>query len=134
MTEYLTKDLLLTPIERRYHEFDAPYNGSMKRVRIRSMTEREKSQWDLSGLDSKGKIRPEASVLMRCSLVALTVVGENNEPLLTVKDAEQLANQDSALTGAIYDEAVEFCGIREAQKRRTEKNSEPGETTETSGD
>lgn len=122
MTEFLTRDELTRPLQRRFREFDVKYNGSVKRVRIRSLSERERSKFELASLNNKGEWKQDAAIAMKSALISLCVVGEDNEPLLREGDVKALSEQDGMLTGAIYDECVEHCGLRDTSAELLAKN------------
>lgn len=134
MSNYFTAAELTAPIKRRFHEFDVSLNGVTKRVRIRSLTERERSEYELSGTDASGKWKRDRAVAMKVSLIALCVVDGEGNQVLSTSDATKLLEQDGSVTGLIYDECVRHTGVDALSVDATAKNSGGGEGQETSED
>lgn len=133
-TEYFSREELLTPVKRRFHEFPVRLNGSTKNVRIRSLTERERSAYELSGSDERGRWKLDRAMRMKCSLIALCVVDGDGNPLLSERDAEKLMEQDGSATGKLFDECVSHTGVDALSVEKTAKNSAAGDEPETSED
>ena len=107
----VTRDQLIAKAKRRYQEFMVPNFGT---VRIRSLTERERSNYEAEMLDSKGNTRKVKLIQARRRLIALTVVDSTGELLLNQPDdVKGLEDQDGSITDAIFEQAMLHCGIKE---------------------
>lgn len=116
----LTRDQLLAPDPVRHHQFSC---GAVD-VRIRNLTEGEKSKFENSILTSKGSLSVSKLDLARCRLIALCVVDAQGRRLLSDADAEALLEKDGALTARIYDECRKHCGFDEDDIETLAKNSD----------
>lgn len=133
MSDLCTRDELLSPVvKRRYREFPVQLNnGVTKTARIRSLTERERSKFELSGLDERGRWRPDRARIMKCKLIALCCVDSNGDLIFSDDDVNQLMDQDASTTGMIYDECCSHVGLDNTSgEAATEKNCDAGATTE----
>lgn len=93
------RDLLLKQCARRYDV--AECDGF--EVRIQSLTEREKSQYEGETLNRKGVLQKDRLIDARLRLIVLCAVDGDGKPLFTNADLPELMKLDSAITGAIHD-------------------------------
>ena len=108
---FITREQLLAKAKRRYQEFEVPDFG---KVRIRSLTERERSNFEADIQGSKGEYRRSKMIQARRRLIALTVVdGEGNLLLNQANDVKALEEQDGSVTDAIFEQSMVHCGIKE---------------------
>lgn len=108
---FVTREQLIAKAKRRYQDFVVPDFGT---VRIRSLTERERSNYEAEMLDSKGNTRKSRLLQARRRLIALTVVDPSGELLLNeTGDVKALEEQDGSITDAIFEQAMIHCGIKE---------------------
>ena len=120
--DFVTREQLIAKSKRRYQEFEIPDFG---KIRIRSLTERERSNYEADIMGSKGEFRKTKLVQARRRLIALTVVDANGNLLLDQPgDVKALEEQDGAITDAIFDQAMVHCGLRENDIEILVKNSE----------
>lgn len=121
---FLTRDQLLKPAARRYA------NGSTsggQTFRVRSLTEREQSEFEMGILDGKGQAKRERIARARRRLICFTLVGEDDQPLFSPNDEKSLAalaEQDGRLMLEIYEAAALHCGIKDSE---IEANAAAGE-------
>ena len=118
----MTRDQLLQPAKRRFREVEV--NGGT--VRIRSITEKERSEWELGGLDRKGKVARNGLLSIKCRLIVLCVVDEDGNPVFRESDVPKLMEQDSVVTDTIATACQEHCGITDSDIEGLEKNSLEG--------
>lgn len=114
-----TRDILTNPVKRRFAVVDTPGWGG---VRIRSLTELERSQFESVPLGKDGALDPRKLVDQKCRLIVLCVVDENGDQILTNKDIEALRQQDSLTTNALVDGIKKHCGFTEADFQELIKN------------
>lgn len=131
MSNYFTRDEFVKPAPRRFHEFEATLNGETKTVRIQSLTALERSKYELGNLSSDGKWSDEKTHQMAALLVAMCVVDETGQAMLSADDVGALLKQDGAFVNDIYDECMDHTGLRARSLRRMAKNSSAGGETAT---
>jgi hypothetical protein len=106
---------------RRVKTVDVPGWG---KFRIRSLTELERSRFEASIRDKTGQVSSTKLIDLKCRLIVLCVVDENGDTLLQNSDIEELRQQDSKLTEALFEEIQAHCGYGVAKLEDLEKNSE----------
>lgn len=112
---------LLGATRRRYREFEVPPFG---KYRIRSLTERERSQMEGDQLSKKGEFSKQKLMESRRRLIAWCLVDGDGERLIGDDQIPQLEEVDSLLTAAIYDACLDHCGFSDADIEDLAKNSE----------
>ena len=118
---FLTRDQLLKPADRRFLDVQLS-NGSQ--ARLRSISERERSEYEAGLLDAKGGFKKDRLLSARRRLVCLTLVDEQNATLFTVAEEGKLADQDGRLMEELY-QAASHCGIKDSDVEAIVKNSNP---------
>jgi len=119
MSDLATRDTLLAAPKRRFAEVEIAGWG---KVRIRSLSELERSRIETSMLDKKGQIASNRLVDIKCRWIVAAVVDENGNTLLTNGDIPQLQQQDSSCTDALMDAIKEHCGLSDNDLKELEKN------------
>ena len=121
----LGRSELLAPAERMFQ----PVNTPVGAVRLRSVTERERSQFEADTLDKTGKLSKRGMMTVKPRLIVMCVVDEKGEPLFTSADVDRLLDMDSVTCNLISDAAQKLAGITESDLEELEKNCEahPGE-------
>lgn len=114
--EIASRESLLNRTNRRYTEVTV--DGV--KYRIQSLTEGEKSRYENSITNSKGSVKLQA----RMQLLIATVVDDEGNRLFTSDDYSAMAQVDGALTGKLFNAAIEHCGFQEADIDELVKNSE----------
>lgn len=118
---YATREQFLRPAERRYKDVELPISGL--KVRIRSLMELEKEQYESETMNRKGGLRQDMLKNARRRLVVLCLSDENGSPLLTPNDVDALGKLDGVDIGVLQDECMVFCGFREGDIEGLVKNS-----------
>ncbi|TXH43411.1 MAG: hypothetical protein E6Q97_34120 [Desulfurellales bacterium] len=116
----VTRDQLLGARKRRFTQF--PVEGLNGKVRIRSLSEREKSDYESEFMDKKGNFSRDKLLSARRRLICLVVVDAEGNPLLTDDDVKALEEIDGRITSKIQEEAQVHCGIGRAQVEEEIKN------------
>lgn len=116
---FVTRDLFLRAPVRRYKELIVPELGE---VRIRSLTELERSQFEASIRDKKGNVSNTKLIDLKCRLIVLAVVDAEGNPILQNSDIPQLRNQDAKITNALVDAIQDHIGITDNDLEELEKN------------
>lgn len=96
----ITRDVFLAAPKRRYTEVSLPVAGI--KVKIQSLTESEKSEFEASLFDANGKKIRGRSIDSRARLIALCLVDDAGERLLYPGDEQAVMQMDSADTGALW--------------------------------
>jgi len=84
------------------------------RVRIRSLKESERSEFEAEAFDDGGEFDHDALTTAKRRLVILCVVDANGEPLLNFDDLDALGEKDGAIFNALYKECAKHTGINES--------------------
>ncbi len=118
----LDRASFLSPAKRRFKYVALPDGRT---VRIRNLTEAERSSFEGSILTSKGDFSLSKIKLQRRRLICLCLVDDEGNRLLTDADADSAAfrEMDGAVTGVLYDECRKWCGFDEGDLDELVKNS-----------
>jgi hypothetical protein len=116
---YATREAFLRPLARRFRDFELP---SLGKIRIRSLTELERSKFEASCRDKKGNLSNNRLLDVKCRMIVLCVVDGEGNPILTNNDIDQLRQQDSRVTNKLFDEIQDHCGISDEDLGDLEKN------------
>jgi len=115
-----TREQLNTELRKRRYDFVDLPNGLS--VRIRSLTEFEKSNFEIELLKKKSDgVNLNKLKFARQRLISLTAVDNDGE--LLFDDKTDLNNYDGAMTAKIYDEARIHCGFEDGDIEGLVKNS-----------
>jgi len=109
---------------RRYKVTDPlPVQGV--KVRIRSLTEREVSEYQAQTIAKKGDgLRTDRLKDANRRLIALCLVDGDGNPYVTPAMQTEMADWDAADTGFLYDECAKHCGLNKSDIEDLVKNSE----------
>ena len=108
----------------RYKTLDLPVSG--RKVRIRSLSERELSAYTTATISRKGVGMRRARLEdANRRLIAMVLVDAAGNRLLSDRDAGKLADWDSADSSYLYDEAAGHVGLKEGDLEDLVKNSGP---------
>lgn len=117
-----TREQLLGMTKRRY--MDVAPQGSGAIFRIQSLTERERSEFELSVLAGKKTVGQDAMLAAKRRLVALVLVDGEGKPLLDPKDADALGEVDAVVISEIFNAAMVHVGLTKGDVDDLVKNSE----------
>lgn len=115
----LGRSELLAPAKRKFRDVETPLGT----VRMRSVTERERSQFESDTLDKSGKLSKRSLLTVKPRLIVMCAVDDSGELLFTSADIERLLEMDSITANLLSDEAQKLCGITETDIEELEKNS-----------
>ncbi len=116
---FATRDAFLGPAKRRFTDVEIETLG---KVRIRSLTELERSKFEASMRAKNGEVSNVKLVDMKARLIVLCVVDGEGNPLLTHRDIDQLLQQDSKVTNELVDAIQAHCGFTKTDIEELEKN------------
>lgn len=103
MSDFLGREELLAPSKRRFSVVTLP-DG--RKVRLRSLTERERGMWDAEGYGKGGKRERVEDAKLR--LLIISVVDGDGNLILRQPDVKELWDKDSAVVQAIYAEILKL--------------------------
>lgn len=112
-----SREDVLQPAKRRFKTIELP-NGV--RVRIRNLTERERSEYDASLLNKRGEWKNDN--VRR--LFAITLVDCDGNLLLRPGDINALGDLDSVVTTVLGEEIKRHCGFGAGDIEELVKNSQ----------
>ena len=116
-----SRELFLAPAKRRFAYVDLP-NG--QRVRIRNLTEREKSAFEAEILTTKGAPNRNRVADANRRLILITLVDANGDLLLSPSDITAIEALDGAVTSYLADEIGRHCGFGSSDIEGLVKNSD----------
>ena len=118
-------DVFAQPMAPRRFKTLSPLPISGHVLRIRSMTEREKSNWEAEAISKKGDgTRIEKLKDANRRLFQRCVVNAEGNPYITDAQREKIADWDSADTAFLYEECARHCGIGRGDIEDIVKNCE----------
>jgi len=100
------------------------FKTSIGVARIRSLTERERSAYEMSFTGKNGKPDRDAVSKLRARFISLCLVDANDE--LIVHDHNELVDLDSKVIAELYRACADHCGIEQdavEEIEELEKNS-----------
>lgn len=104
----LSRDDILKVDDRKYEEVAVPEWGGT--VRVRSLTGRERDQFESSLVDKKtGQASRLANA--RARLVAMTLVDEDGNRLFSTDDVSALGTKSAAALERVFTAARRLCGM-----------------------
>lgn len=106
----VTREIFLRKPEARYREVSLPACGLT--VRIRSLTEAEKTNYERALYDKKGEQIPGRLKDSRARLICLCLVDDEGKQLLLPGDEQDVLELDSADTSALWDACWEHVGFQ----------------------
>lgn len=117
---FVTREQFLKKAARRYVE--ATIEGVI--YRFQSLTEKEKSAYEMAVATKKGEPNLDRLVDARRRVLVLSLVDDSGTRLLTDLDVEQMGELDGKLLAQLYDVAREHCGFAQGDIETLVKNSE----------
>lgn len=102
--------LLSKAAVRRFRDVEVP--EIEETVRLRSLTERERSSVEQMLMTKDGKVADYGTLLRaKRLLVALSLCDENGERIVSDGEVDRLCEMDAAVLHRIYEAAAEHCGM-----------------------
>jgi hypothetical protein len=116
-------ELLGVVMKRRHEAVELPICGMT--VRIRSLTEREVSRYQMRTVAKRGGFRTERMLDASRRLIVLCLVNQEGGRLFGDDETDWLVEWDSADTQCLYNACAKHCGIDTSDIEELVKNSEP---------
>lgn len=120
ITDYRPSDIITDFAafsQRRYTEVDADWAGEGKKVRIQSMTERERASIERQIVREKSN---EDSPSVRARIIQLTLVDAEGHRIYGEHDLDFICSLDSGLTDWLIDRIDEHCQVNRRDEERLE--------------
>ena len=111
---------LLDAEDREYDEVECPEWGGT--VRLRSISGRQRDQYEQSMLEQKGNNRQINTRNARAKLVVLCAVGEDDRPLFTADDLRKLGSKNSKPLDRLFDAAQKLVGLSDEDMDQLTEN------------
>lgn len=105
----LSRDQILKSEDLETRDVDVPEWGGT--VRVKSLTGRERDEFEQSTVEGKGKNVRQNLTNFRAKLVALAVVDEDGHRLFEPKDVNYLGIKNAAALQRVFNVAAELCGM-----------------------
>ncbi len=107
---------------RRFDTVECPWNPA-KKMRLRSLTAKEVSQYETTTLSTKGKLVTDRLIDAKRRLVILTVVDGQGNPFLSMSDLASMEDTDGLIINSAYKACSAHVGIGEDEVEDLVKNS-----------
>jgi hypothetical protein len=108
----ITRDGLLSLNKRRYKVVNVLGHD----VRIRSLTERERAEYAVAGLNAAGELVPSKLAKLPRLLICKCVCDENGNAILKDSDVDAMAELDGLVVKQLYAACQEHCGLLDDAK------------------
>jgi hypothetical protein len=115
------RDLLAQRGARRFQHFRLS-DGT--EICVRSLAERERSEFEASLFDSKGAVLKDKMMSARRRLVCMCLVDENKNPVYRVDEEHLLGDLEGGLVEELYQAARATCRISDTEVEAIAKNSD----------
>lgn len=122
MTQYLTKEQILTAQDIQREEVDVPEWGG--KVLVQGLTGQERDAFEASMIKGKGKNAEVNLANLRAKLVARSVINADGQRLFTDDEIPVLAKKSAAALDRVYSVAQRLSGISAEDVEELTKNSE----------
>ena len=116
----LSKSAILEASDLPFTDVDVPEWGGT--VRIRTMTARERDDYEASIYDMDGKTVKVKREDFRAKLLARCLIDEDGKRLFTTKDIPQLSGKSAKPVQALFEVAQELNGLSADAQDELEKN------------
>ncbi len=114
-----SKDALLGPAKRRFATVEI---ADLGKVRIRSLTEGERSRIETSMMGKAGEVNANKLVDLKCRMIVECVVDDDGNQVFSKTDIDRLRQQDCKVTNDISDAIQSHCGFSKTDLENLEKN------------
>lgn len=123
---YLSRDAILAVDDVQYEDVEVPEWGG--RVRVKSLTGKERDALEASMIVGKGKNANVNMSNLRAKLVARAVVDEDGKRLFNDDDIAALGAKSAAALTRVYEVAQRLSGITQEDVDELTKNSETAQS------
>jgi hypothetical protein len=128
MSKFLSRDEILGVEDLQSEVVEVPEWGGA--VMVRSMTGKERSQYEAGMYDQSGKGRVLKLENLYAKLVALTVVDEDGKRIFSMKDAELLGEKSAGALSRVAQVSMRLSGLEASDLEEIAKNSESSQSSD----
>ena len=129
---FLTKEQILSAQDFKTEEVEVPeWDG---KVRVKSLTAKERDRFEAGMIEGRGKDRKTNLENLRARLVAKTVVDEQGNLLFSEKDVDALGEKNAAAIDTVFAVAQRLSKLRPEDVEELTKNSDQGQSDDSSSD
>jgi len=125
-----TREQILAASDLTCEMVPTPEWGAETNVCVRTLTAIERDRWDVETYGGQKKVD---LIGYKARFCTLAIVGEDNKPLFSPEDAEQLAGKSAAVVERVFTVAARLNGLMKANVEEIEKNSAAAPSVESSG-
>lgn len=115
----VTREQWLATAPRRYTVLTI---ANLGKVRIRSLTARERNAFERSIQDDSGEYDPVKAAVARETLITMCVVDANGETTLTLADVAALGEKDGGIIGDTFEGCRIHCGMEKKDFEKLKGN------------
>lgn len=115
-----SRDVFFATCKREYSDVNIARLGT---VRLRTISERERSVMQIAATEGKGTPAERAS-LFKAHLIASCVVDPENNLMFSLEngDLDKLQDMDTRVATALGSAIIDFCGLADEAIEEAEKN------------
>ena len=129
---FLTKEQILSAQDFKTEEVEVEEWGGS--VIIKSLTAKERDRFEASMIEGRGKDRKTNLENLRARLVAKTAVDEQGNLLFSEKDVDALGEKNAAAIDKVFAVAQRLSKLRPEDVEELTKNSDQGQSDDSSSD
>jgi hypothetical protein len=117
---YLSREDILDADDKRYDDIECPEWGGT--VRIRSISGRQRDEYEQSLIQQNGRDRQMNLRNARAKLIVLCAVGEDNRPLFTADDLRQLSAKSAKPLDRLFTACQKLVGLSDDDVKSLTEN------------
>lgn len=122
MTNYLSRDAIVSVDDRQYDDIEVPEWGGT--VRVRGMSGAQRDDYETSIIEQRGNDRKVNLRNARAKLVARCIVDEAGMTIFTSEDVPALGRKSAVALERVFDAARRLSGMTEGDVERLAENFE----------
>jgi hypothetical protein len=128
----LTREAILNAPDIQVEDVDVPEWGG--KVRVRGLTGAERDAFEQSIMEQRGRDMSLNLRNIRAKLVALSVVDEQNNRIFSDADVKALGQKSAVALQRVFEVAQRLSGLRNEDVEELAKNSENGQSGDSTFD
>lgn len=117
---YLSREAILDADDKRYDDVECPEWGGT--VRIRSISGRQRDEYEQSLIQQNGRDRQMNLRNARAKLIVLCAVGEDGRPLFTADDLRQLSAKSAKPLDRLFTACQKLVGLSDDDVKSLTEN------------
>lgn len=117
---YLTREAILDAEDRRYEDVECPEWGGT--VRIRSISGRQRDEYEQSLIQQNGRDRQMNLRNARAKLIVLCAIGEDDRPLFSADDLRRLSAKSAKPLDRLFTACQKLAGLSDDDVKSLTEN------------